>query len=120
MEAEFKAFLHKGEKQGGDSHRGRAGLGQAVWSCSPLCAMGTRGEMGFGAGTKVGSAWKKQPHLQQAVDVPSQEEQAGLSDFTVFILILELGCTFYCYRCLSELLRNAHTPQRFRIKWKTE
>lgn len=71
---------------------------------------------------KVGSAWKKKLHLQKAVDVPSQGEQTGLSvsEVTVFILILELGCAFYCYRCLSELLRNAHTPQSFRIKWKSE
>lgn len=98
--------------------------------------MGTHGEMGFGAGAspychtpaskvsfpKVGSVWKKKLHLQQAVDAPSQGEHKGLSvsEVTVFILILELGCTFYCYRCLSELLRNAHTPQSFRIKWKTE
>lgn len=54
------------------------------------------------------------------MSLPRESRQDSGSEVTVFILVLELWCTFYCYHCLSGLLRNAHTPQRFRIKWKTE
>lgn len=113
----FKAALHNGE--GRDSHRAGAALGRAAWGRSPLSAMGTPwgdGICGWGQPplshpaafgvsfpnkAKVGSAWKKELHLQWAVDVPSQGGHTGLSISEVigFIFILELGCIFFIVAC---------------------
>lgn len=126
----YKAALHNGE--GRDSRRAGADLGCAAWTLQRA----PRGETGSGARVsphyrtlrvsfpkraKVGSAWKEL-RLQWAVDVPSQGRHMGLSvsELIVFILILGLGCIFYCFCCLSQFFRNAHTHQSFRIKWKTE
>lgn len=107
-----------------------------LWDVLPggaaaVCNGHAMGRWDFGPGlpslslpnsTKVGSAWKKELHLQQAIGVHSQGGHMELttSEVIVFILMLEFGCIFYCYSCLSQFFRNAHTRQSFRIKWKTE
>lgn len=64
-------------------------------------------------GAKVGSAWKKELHLQQAVDVPSHGGHMGLSisEVLVSILTLELECIIYSLPSTG-FHKCTHPPER--------